>query len=172
MELKKIKKSFKSYRLKLKICTEVFFILVILNPSCRKLELNSCQKQEEAFFLKQNIQRKEGQTNRNKGNRNLLRLVGQPPESTKGSEGHIASANSALSWCPVKICKQILTLSHYLKEYKVGKLNMLFRKLTKSGRELFTPKVAWRLGWDSTSQIRTWFQNFPRSPFSVETKYW
>lgn len=29
----------------------------------------------------------------------------QPPESTKGSEGHISRANSALSWCPVNSCK-------------------------------------------------------------------
>lgn len=36
----------------------------------------------------------------------------QPPDSTNGSVGHMASANSALSWWPVSICKtRVMKLS-------------------------------------------------------------
>jgi len=31
----------------------------------------------------------------------------QPPESTNGSEEHMARANSALSWWPVNTCKNV-----------------------------------------------------------------
>lgn len=105
-----------------------------------------------------------------------------PPDSTYGSVGHIARANSALSWCPVKIwkekiVKQVLYLSIEQTKLAVNhtslervqhlkivalKENENFKKrdtwqkrLTKSGRELVAPRTAWRLGWASTSQIRT-----------------
>ena len=48
----------------------------------------------------------------------------KPPESTKGSVGHMARANSALSWCPVSICMKN-------GSFRWCKQEALFKKISK-----------------------------------------
>ena len=71
----------------------------------------------------------------------------QPPESTKGSVGHIARANSALSWCPVNICKTMhleLTIAWYIYIYfKDTKGGNEIGQITKNFQKEFG-RVSWK----------------------------